>query len=140
MSDWPAPARRDHDRFCEVEGWQRVRNVRRKTGHHVTYELTLHDGRVLRTKVSHPPNRETYGPALWGHILRDQLCVTEAEFWASVRDSVAPDRGAEPPQVGALPLDLVHLLVTRVGLPEAEVAAMSKDEAVARLNEYWAES
>jgi hypothetical protein len=40
-----------------------------------------------------------------------------------------------PPE--ALPADLVHLLISRVGLDEAEVAAMTEEEAVARLHKYW---
>jgi hypothetical protein len=39
----------------------------------------------------------------------------------------------------ALPADLAYLLIDRVGLNESEVAAMSKDEAVGRLNRYWTE-
>jgi hypothetical protein len=64
---------------------------------------------------------------------------SEEEFWACVRDGVKPDRGVPeaPPQ--ALPADLVHLLITRVGLAEPEVAAMTKAEAVERLNRFWAE-
>ncbi|QSB13417.1 hypothetical protein JQS43_17585 [Natronosporangium hydrolyticum] len=34
------------------------------------------------------------------------------------------------------PADLVHMLINRVGLRESEVAAMSKVEAVERLNRY----
>jgi hypothetical protein len=49
-----------------------------------------------------------------------------------------PDRGAPEPPPEALPADLVHLLLTRVRLSEAEVAAMSKDEAMARMQRYWA--
>ena len=34
---------------------------------------------------------------------------------------------------------LVYMLISRVGLDESEVAEMSKDEAVARLQRYWTE-
>lgn len=40
---------------------------------------------------------------------------------------------------GSLPAGLVCLLVTRVGLAEAVVARMSRDEAVARIQRFWAE-
>ncbi len=136
--DWPEPTRADHDRFCQREGWRKVRDARGRTGtHHVTYELDLPDGRILRTRVSHPPDRTGYGPSIWAHILRDQLEVTAEQFWACVRDGTPPDRGmpAVPPE--ALPAEMVHLLLTRVGLTEAEVAAMTKAEAVQRLNDYW---
>lgn len=136
---WPAPTREDHETFCKTEGWQPVRDTRGKTGtHHFTYELQLHDGRILRTRISHPVNRNTYGPEIWSHILRDQLDVDQAAFWACVQDGSKPDRGAPEPPAGALPADLVYLLLTRVRLSEAEVAAMSKDQAIARMQQYWA--
>jgi hypothetical protein len=103
----------------------------------VTYELQLYDGRILRTRISHPVNRETYGERLWSHILRDQLHVDEATFWACVQDGTKPDRGAPEPPPEALPADLVHLLLTRVRLSEAELAAMSKEGAIARMQRHW---
>jgi hypothetical protein len=136
---WPAPTREARGAFCRTEGWQPARNARGQTGtHHVTYELQLHDGRVLRTRISHPVNRETYGEHLWTHILRDQLDVDQATFWVCVQDGKKPDRGAPEAPPEALPADLVHLLLTRVRLSEAEVAAMSKEEAIARMQRYWA--
>ena len=135
---WPAPTRSDHEIFCVTEGWEPVRDSRGRTGtHHLTYELHLHDGRILRTRISHPPDRTTYGKSLWSHILRDQLDVTEAEFWACVQDKVIPDRGKPTVPPEALPADLVHLLITRVGLSEAEIAAMTKADAIARMQAYW---
>jgi hypothetical protein len=72
-------------------------------------------------------------------VLRDQLQGTDEEFWACVTDGVRPDRG-EPKVPGrSLPAELVLLLIRKVGVDEAEVAAMSKAEAGARLNKYWAE-
>lgn len=38
-----------------------------------------------------------------------------------------------------LPADLVYLLFARLGLDEAGVARMTKDEVVARLRRYWTE-
>lgn len=135
---WPRATRQDRDQFCRVETWRRVRGARGRTGtHHVTYELDLPDGRVLRTRISHPVDRSDYGRSLWGHILRDQLEVSEAEFWACVRDRTPPQRGRPITPSHALPAELVHLLISRVGLTEAGVAAMSKEEAIARLHQHW---
>jgi hypothetical protein len=135
---WPQPDRENHDRFCRNEGWKRVRDARGRTGtHHVTYELTLHDGRILRTRISHPVDRTVYGATMWRHILRDQLDVTEGEFWDCAQQGDLPDRGAPAPPREALPADLVYLLVHRVGLGEEAIAEMTKDEAVARLQRYW---
>ena len=37
----------------------------------------------------------------------------------------------------ALPADLVYLLISRLGLSEAEIAKMSKADAIARMQEHW---
>lgn len=115
----------DHDRFCQIEGWIGVGSR--------TYELGLPDGRVLRTKISLRP----YGPELGQHVLRDQLEVDEDAFWACVRDGEKPDRGVARPRPDALPVDLVYLLLKRVGLAERVVAGMTRKEAIARLEVYW---
>jgi hypothetical protein len=137
---WPSPTRQDHETFCQVEQWRRARDVRGRAGtHHLTYELDLVDGRILRTRISHPVDRSDYGPSMWKHILRDQLEVNESQFWACVHDGVKPDRGMPQPTAAALPADLVHMLISRVGVSESDVAGMSKDEAIARLHRYWTE-
>jgi hypothetical protein len=140
VTSWPLPTRQDHETFYELEGWQRVRDARGRTGtHHVTYEFSLADGRILRTRISHPVDRTGYGQSMWKHILRDQLDVDEAVFWSCVKDGVKPDRGTPVPPVEALPADLVYMLISRVGLEEAEVATLSKHEAIARLQRFWIE-
>lgn len=137
---WPQPTRKDHDTFCQVERWRRVRDARGRSGtHHVTYELELPDGRILRTRISHPVDRSDYGPRLWRHILRDQLEVDDAVFWSCVQDGVKPQRGKPAPPQDALPAELVHLLISRVGLPESEVAAMTRQDAITTVQRYWSD-
>ncbi|MGW0860377.1 cytotoxic translational repressor of toxin-antitoxin stability system [Streptomyces sp. NPDC002690] len=136
----PQPDRERHEKFCVVEKWERVRDARGRTGtHHLTYELTLHDARVLRTRISHPVDRTVYGAGMWGHILRDQLDVSEDEFWDCVLDGRLPDRGVPATPKEALPAELVYLLIHRAGLAEETVAELTKEEAVDRLRRYWAE-
>ena len=132
---WPQPDRSVHKRFVEAEGWVEVAST-----HHDTYELPLPDGNVLRTRISRPPTKKhTYGQRMWAHILRDQLGVTEAEFWACVDDGKLPDRGANPNEVPAeaIPVDVAKLLVDRVGLTATQVRGMTLEEALARLNQFW---
>lgn len=138
---WPAPTRRDHRAFCENEGWELVRDARGRTsGHHaLTYEFQLHDDRILRTRISHPPDGSTYGASMWSHILRDQLDVDEETFWECVRDGIKPNRGQPEAPSEALPAELAYLLVTRLHLSSAEIALMSKEEAIARMNEFWSQ-
>ncbi|GGK74949.1 hypothetical protein Ppa06_33270 [Planomonospora parontospora subsp. parontospora] len=135
---WPQATRAEHERFCLVEGWSPVRDARGRSGtHHVTYELRLPDGRILRTRISHPPDRTSYGRSLWSHILRDQLAVTEEDFWKCVKEGGKPDRGVPVVPAETLPADLVHLLITKVGLAEAEIARMTREAAIARLQLFW---
>ena len=138
---WPAPTRADHEKFCRTEGWTRVRDATGRAGtHHITYELVLPDGRILRTRVSHPPNRSTYGPRLWAHILRDQLQVGEATFWAAIRDGTTPSRTSTVSDPApSLPAELAFFLGGRVGLTREQVAGMTRAEAMERLNRFWAE-
>ena len=110
----------------------------RAVGHHVTCELTLPDGRVLRTRVSRLVNTTTYGAGLWHTILHDQLEVGEAEFWRCVDDRIRPERGvASPPSPRALPAQLVHQLIHQAGVPADQVAQMSLDQATSAMVEYW---
>jgi len=131
---WPQADRAVHTQFVEAEGWVAV-----ESKHHDTYELTLPNGDALRTRVSRPPSKKhTYGKSIWAHILRDQLQVTEAEFWGAINDGQLPRRGAdnEAPAEG-IPVDVVRLLIDRVGLTAQQVRGMSADEAIARLNRFW---
>ena len=138
-----AATRREHVRFCEVEGWRQVQSARDRTNkHHITFELPLDDGRILRTRISRPPNNDSYGKALWSHILRDQLCVTQGEFWSCVDDGNVPVRStALPvPPSAALPAGLAHQLVHILQLSSAEVAKLSLAEALDLMKHHWANS
>jgi hypothetical protein len=138
VTDFPKPTRKDHQDFCLNEGWTQVRNARGKGGHHVTFELSLPDGRVLRTRISHPPNRQTYAPSMWAHILRDQLQVSEDEFWACLRGKKMPQRGRNEPPTPSIPAGVVAQLLSH-GVEESEVRLMSRAEAIDRLNRIWSQ-
>jgi hypothetical protein len=138
VTGFPEPTRKDHQDFCLNEGWRQVRNARGKVGHHVTFELALPDGQVLRTRVSHPPDRETYGPSLWSHILRDQLRVDENEFWACVREKKPPRRGRREPTRPSIPAGVVAQLLSH-GVRESEVQLMSREKAIELLNRIWSQ-
>jgi hypothetical protein len=132
--------RATHNQFCLTEKWEAVRNARGgKVTHHITYELPLMDGRRLRTRVSRPADNTTYGPSLWKTILRDQLEVTEEEFWACVKAKQLPDRGqeAQPASGSSLPAGLVYQLLHVARVPEAEVKGMTLEQANERMAEHW---
>lgn len=131
---------RSHRQFVETEGWVAKGGARRSgaAGDHYRYTLTLATGDVLRTRVSHGAG-QIGDPGLVAHILRDQLTVTEDAFWACVEQGILPPRPRPTPRtpVGVvLDAGLVRNLLTRVGLTQAEIAALSKSEAVARWQEW----
>lgn len=109
--------------------------------HHVTFELALHDGRILRTRISRPVNTTTYGPGLWRAILREQLHVSEDEFWVCVNDKQVPDRGQglPEPSEAALPAGLVYQLIHVAGVAEDDVRSMTLAHALSVLTEHWSQ-
>ena len=135
-----AASRRDHRRFCETCGWTEVLDARGKpTEHHITYELEVGDGRILRTRISRPANINTYGKSMWSYILDDQLQVTEAEFWECVDNRKPPQRyvATADPVAAALPASLAYQLVNTLQLSVEEIASLTLEQAVAKMNEHW---
>jgi len=140
-----AASRRDHQRFCQTEGWTEVRNSRGKpTGHHVTYELVLADASVLRTRISRPANTDTYGKGLWSHIPDDQLHVSVDEFWECVDNGNPPRRTAASREndtvslpARSLPASLAYQLVNTLHLTTEEIAGISREQAVRLMTEHW---
>ena len=138
MSSRPG-SRRDHQRFCLIEGWSELRNARGgRTGHHLTFEIAVADGIILRTRISRPANAEVYGPRLWSHILDDQLCVDEVAFWACVDRRIPPPRTPSDVEPGraTLPVWLAHQLVHELGLTSEQVAGLDVEEATRLLDEH----
>lgn len=121
--------------FVERDGWTEEPNLARgraRTGDHMRYRKVLPDGTFLRTKISHGA-RDEIGIDLFKHILRDQLRVTEDEFWDVVRGRATGLVEAPPPQAATIPGWLVQRLILTVGLHEDDVRAMTLDEA----HEAW---
>ena len=63
--------------------------------------------------------------------------VGDDEFWACVEDGVIPARSAAPVAASMLPLALVWQLAHTAGIAEHIVAAMTKEQAVQAINDYW---
>jgi hypothetical protein len=142
MTKRPPATRKDHQKFCETEGWQKRKTAKGKTGtHHVNYELPLGDGRILYTRISHPVDKTDYGKKIWASILREQLDVTSDEFWDCVTNGQVPSRGAPPAPdpAQAIPAPVVAILIGTFGIPEVEVRTMTKDQALLRLSELYSE-
>lgn len=138
MSKHPPGDRDAHRTFCVTEGWEERPSARGRRGQdHVKFELRLSDGRVLLTRISHPVDRSTYSRSMWTHILRDQLDVTDDEFWACVNEGTVPARGApEQSTERSLPAWLVRHLLD-AGVPVEEIAGMDEAQARERIARIW---
>ena len=131
-----------HRRFVETEGWTKKGTARgsRMTGDHYRYNLTLATGEVLTARVSHGAG-QINDPKLIAAILRDQLAVSEEDFWACVDNGRLPPRPQpqEPLPAGeVLDAKLVRNLIRKVKLSETEIAGLTKAEAVRRWEDYLA--
>ena len=132
-----------HRKFVEIEGWAKKGTAqgKKKTGDHHRYTLTLATGEVLRTRVSHGTG-ELGDPKVVAAVLRDQLQVSEAHFWACVEKGTKPPRPSaevETPPGEVLDAKLARNLLRKVGLSQEELASLSKREAVGRWGRYLAE-
>lgn len=133
---------RAHRKFVETEGWEKKGKARSpgKTGDHFRYTLTLMTGDVLYTRVSHGAG-QLDDPKLIAAVLREELQVTEKQFWACVNQGVVPSRPM-PREVetrgDALDAKLTRNLVRRVGLSLEQIEKLTKEEAVERWQRYLA--
>lgn len=122
------PTYAEHRRFCEVDGWVLRTPVKKD----YFYTRALPSGDVLTTTVSQ--GRGGYrSRVLWARIRRDQLRVTEEEFWAAVDAGVVPERSAGHagrPSGQSLPFDLVSALL-KAGVSREKLRRLTQDEAVA---------
>lgn len=135
---WPEPTRKAHDAFCTTGGFAWSETCAGEPARIASpTNLIFLIVRILRTRISNPPDRSTYGPGMWKHILRDQLQVDEPDFWLVLGTGSSPIAGYRSLRLPRCLPNSRTLLITRVGMTEAEVAAMGKDEAIDRLNKYW---
>jgi hypothetical protein len=133
----PAPYSDVHA-FCRIDGWVDAdAEAGRRQGDHTRYRRLLGNGEILRTKVSH--GQGEYSGNLWRHILRDQLRITAAQFWETLRTGEPPERPedkVEAPEGNRLPYWLVDRLMKNVGLSECVIGDLTEAEALERWREW----
>ncbi len=125
-------------RYVQVEGWEdKDKRSGKKTGDHHRYVFTTPTGERLFTKVSHGRG-QIHDRGLFEHILREQLCIDEEQFWAAVDQGVQPTRPSLTPTntEGALDAKLVRNLLTKMKIAPGRLVGMSRDEAI-RLWQEW---
>lgn len=114
-------------KFCENDGW----DPKKKTDHW-RYTKSLPDGRTLRTKVSFGSG-EVGDPGLFAAILRDQLEVSEDEFWRVIRDggpAYRTPKSAKAPAQGPDLMASTVLQLRKRGISHDEIKRLkSQSEA-----------
>ncbi len=126
------PTYKELKRFVEVEGWEDKDKVsQKKKGDHYRYVFVTPAGEILYTRISHG-SEQVHSQDLFKHILRDQLCIDENQFWDAVDKGIKPKR----PTSTATPLNqgieakLARNLLAKVGLSQNELADITQTEAV----------
>ena len=125
------PARYDDlRRFCRIDDWACKADKPGRTTHkHEVWTKALADGTTLRCAIS--KERGEYSGQMMSWIVKHELRVTPGEFWAAVRDGVAPERpqaGPVRPQGELLPLTLVRAL-QRAGYTPDELRGLTLEQA-----------
>ena len=123
------------ERFCRIDGWRESRRT-----DHAFFEKALADGTVLRTHRSFAGGK-TMSPGRFKAILRNQLRVSEADFWAALETGEPVPRPSEPPaEEAAIPAYFVRVLKTELLLSEPEIAQLSPEDAQRLVHEHWSKS
>lgn len=117
--------------FCEHDHW-----APKRLTDHWRYTKALPDGRHLRTKVSFGSG-QLGDRGLFSAILREQLQVTEGEFWRVV-DGDGPAVHLPPVSTAAAAASTLNLqtvlMLRKRGATEAQVRSLkNQDEAEALL-------
>jgi hypothetical protein len=119
------------ERFCRIDGWREVRR-----SDHVFFEKVLADETVLRTHRSFA-GRKRMSPGRFKAILREQLRVSEDDFWRAFETGKPVERPSALPEAEpALPAYLVGVLERDLHLSQDEIAALSEEEAKRLVEEH----
>ena len=128
------PAWGEIERFCRIDGWQESRRT-----DHVFFEKTLADGTVLRTHRSFAGGK-TMSPGRFKAILRNQLRVSEEDFWRALETGEPAARPTKPVEAEpGLPAYLVRVLKIELRLSETEIAELAPAEAERLVYEHWSQ-
>jgi hypothetical protein len=133
------PSNDELRRFCLIDDWI---DLTGRPGHkgsdHDRYAKILPNGERLYTRVSRNAGGvDDHG--LFKHILRDQLRVTEEQFWEAVDGGTPPKRPGQekptPPPATYLDYSLVRQLM-HAGYTHEDISGFSRQGAIDRLD-HW---
>lgn len=131
------PSFGDIERFCKIDGWQRQTGVGGPRQRHIRFEKPLPDEPALRTQISHDRS-STPSAGRWKAILRNQLKVTEEQFWEALRTRTPVDRTPPPPPPEPIPVDdWVREGLRRTGMTDTQIDDLDAEQAQQELYRRW---
>ena len=121
----------DIESFLHADEWTTTRETS-----HEFFEKLLPNGDLLRTHVSRSGHK-TLGPGRFRAILRNQLCVSESDFWDTVRSGRPVVRPSETDEPRAQhPAWVIRVLVENLHLTAYEIESLSVEEARQLVDEF----
>lgn len=130
-----APTWGDLAKFCKADQWNPPRQTK-----HAVYTKVLADGTSLMMETSRGKDSENIGHGLFHFILREELQVSEDEFWQAIKTGKPAARPAHPAPAPAAPkpgAGMVFQLRRYLHLTDAQIEPLSKDDAIRMLQEYY---
>jgi len=117
--------------FLKLDRWAEVRS----TGHDF-FEKGLPNGEILHTHASRSGGK-SMSPGRFQAILSDQLRVSEAEFWETLRTGKPAGRPSPSPELppASLSLWIVEALAREVGLSPGQIGGLGESDARALIDD-----
>ncbi|MGH7640445.1 MAG: hypothetical protein ACREOL_05995 [Candidatus Dormibacteria bacterium] len=110
-----------------------------RSADHRYYRLTLDDGTALETRVSHS-SKKSISAGRWKAVLRDQLQVSDEDFWTALRRKQPVPRPSQPPkesEIEQVPLWAADVLSSRLKLTPAQIAQLGRERAIELAHAEW---
>ena len=135
-----APTWGEMEKFLQADRWTRLPpSSRGGSGQrHIFFEKLLDSGELLQTHISHS-RRGGPSPGRFGVILREQLKVSRAEFWAALSSGkpVARPAPIETEQHVEHEAWVIAVLTGELHMTAEQIEELDVEEAGQLILEHW---
>lgn len=135
-----APTWGEIEEFLQADGWTRLHaSSRGGSGQrHIFFEKLLDSDELLQTHISHS-RRGGPSPGRFGVILREQIKISRAEFWAALSSGEPVPRPAavEPEQQVEHEAWMISVLAGELHMTAEQIAQLDAEQARQLILEHW---
>ena len=135
-----APTWGEMEKFLQADGWTRLPpSSRGGSGQrHIFFEKLLDSGELLQTHISHS-RRGGPSPGRFGVILREQLKVSRAAFWAALSSGEPVPRPAsvETEQQVEHEAWVLAVLAGELHMTAEQIEALDAEQARQLVLDHW---